>query len=422
MLRAAAVDERVMNMPVVSTQKMYVDIILVYTLLHISGSWRFKLLPDMYLIAVFGIVLIAWYLYGDRKISDRFLLYVTIYSSLLLALSLYTKGSLSLPTVIGLTLKMLLAYLIIQTVKYRFVYTYVSVMVFLAVISLLGYATDMLRLFDGIITKLPKVGTWGYEGYLYTFRQVNHMTRNNSIFFEPGAYQGFLNSAIFILFFLKTGLSKKRTWAYLGVLISALLTTFSTTGMIIFAMMLIVFFFKSEMLSFQEKAKFLIGTVIIGIIMAPQIYSTVVVKVNEYIEADEYADGSSARDRSAQAQTDLKIFKDSVFGLGNRDYNKAFGYFGRIELEEENTSSNGVTKTLAVYGLPFSLFIFGSYFWAFRALLGESFLAGLAFVILLMFLTGESFYISAPITLAVIAGAFVSKSTSRLQQRLTPGG
>jgi hypothetical protein len=93
--------------------------------------------------------------------------------------------------------------------------------------------------------------------------------------------------------------------------------------------------------------------------------------------------------------------------LGNDNYTREFGVAGNIDPVETGTSSNGVTKMLAVYGLPFSLFIFGSYYWALKKMLHEFLLTTLAFCMFMMFLAGESYYMSSPISFAIIASAFV---------------
>jgi len=390
------------------TQKAIVDYILVYLLIFLSGSWRYNLSADKLLVVGLFVALCAWYLFSDRRINHKFLLYVAVFAGLLFQLNIYTGGSLSLSSVISSTIKILIAYLIVRTVGERFIDTYVKVIVFLAVISLFGYVIDMFNLFDGFIRKLPRVGDMGYEGFLYVYRFSWHITRNNSIFFEPGAYQAFLNAALFMLFFVRTGFSPKRKNIYAVILIATLVTTFSTTGFLIFLIMVPLFLYKSELLSYSGKAVLVgVGVALIAV-LSNQIYFTVVTKVEDYLTANEYDFGYSAQNRSSDAKTDIKIFKKHVFGVGHNDYVREFGVAGRLDtVGGEGMSSNGVTKLLAVYGLPFSLFLFGSYYWALKRMLGEFLLASLAFVMFMMFLAGESYYIASPICYSIIASAFI---------------
>ncbi len=404
-----------------SRQKRYVDFLLVYLLLFVSGSWRYNLLGDKALIAVFLVSLVVWYLYSDRKINDRFLLYVVVFTSMLLALRLYTEGSLSLASIIASTIKLVLAYLIVKTVGRRFVDTYLKLIVFLAAISLLGYATDRFNLFDGIVRRLPPVGEMGYEGFFYVFRFPWHISRNNGIFFEPGAYQIFLNFALFLLFFFKVGFTEKKKWIYIGILTTTLITTFSTTGFMIFIVLLVMFFIRSELLGRPQKFILFGLSFLVVILLSAQFYSTLVVKIDAYLNANEYDFGYSAQNRSADAKTDLKVFRKHIFGLGYDDYFKEFGILGRVG-DERGYSSNGVTKMLAVYGLPFSLFIFGSYYWAIRRMLTEFLFTAGAFIMFMLFLASESAYMMSPFCFSIIAAPFVIKGASFLEKKQPENG
>jgi hypothetical protein len=60
-----------------------------------------------------------------------------------------------------------------------------------------------------------------------------------------------------------------------------------------------------------------------------------------------------------------------------------------------------------MYGLPIGLFVFGSYLWAMRRLLHDPVLVTGAFVMFMLFLGSESYYISAPVSYALISAAFI---------------
>ena len=388
----------------------YTNWILVYILLFLSGSYLCKLSQEMYLIVGFLIAFTAWYLYSDRKINDQFLLYTIVFSSFFFLLMLYTGDSISLQSVISMIIKLVIGYLILRTVRANFLETYIKVVVFLAVFSLFGFLVDSFDLFDGLIRKLPPVDDKGYEGIFYLYRYYYHPDRNNSIFFEPGAYQAFLNAGLFLLFFTKTGFKKSAKLSYIAILLITLITTFSTTGYVIFLVMFPLFLFRSDILTFTGKA-ILIGAIVVVVsALSVQLYSAFVVKLSDYLTAeDPYETGRSAVTRSSDYKIDLKIFKKHIFGLGHEKYLEENRKIGR---REKAGSSNGVTSTLAKYGLPFSLFLFGSYFWALRKLLDDHLLAIVAFVMFMLFLAGESFYVLAPVSLAIIAGAFVFDRTS----------
>ncbi|HED12115.1 MAG TPA: hypothetical protein ENI62_00385 [Gammaproteobacteria bacterium] len=390
-----------------TTQKTYINIALVYLLLFTSGSYFYEHSSSKYLLLAFAASLMVW-LISDRSISNRFVVYVAGFSSFLILIHFYTGGSLEFSSVIGTTLKLVTAYLIVKTVGDRFIGTYINVVVFLAAISLLGYLSDQLYLFDGLIKALPKIkGIDGagpsYEGIFYLFRFQEHLERNNSIFYEPGAYQIFLNAALFMLFFVKTNISRNRQWLYILILTLVLATTRSTTGYLIFLVMLVFVLTKSKILSGSGKAILASSILLAAAGLSAQFQKVIFEKIQDYFDVADITDQSNLR--SFDVLVDLEIIKRHIFGVGYTEYLRQISTIGKVK--EGQTSSNGVTLAFAVYGLPFSLFLFTSYYLAFRRLLGPGILSFVAFVMLLIVLVGESYYLMVPYTLAIIAGAFV---------------
>jgi len=404
----------------VHTQKnVFIYVFLVYLLLFVSGVERFKVAEQRNLVLAFFVALAAWYLYTDRKINDRFLLYLTVYVGLLFSLSLYTGGSLSLESVIATTMKFVIAYLILKTVGIKFTETYIKVVVFLAAISVSGYLIDIFNLFEGLITKLPRIGGQGfemrgYEGILYIFKHRFHPDRNNSIFYEPGAYQGFLNAALFLIVFTKTSIEIKIKWIYITILVIALITAKSTTGFVIFSVLFGLFLYRSKMATFFQKAVSVGLLVAITGVFAVQFQSIVVEKLDSYLNPTEGRKGWSAENRSYDAQTDFKIFKQHVFGLGHKKHAEEFNRIGGFTVDDREGTTNGVTGMFARYGLIYAVFILTSYFLALKYLLGDYLLATAAYGMFLMFLWAEGYYQVAPISFSIIAAAFVfNKSSTR---------
>lgn len=419
-----------------TTQRTILNWLLVYLLVFMSGSLRYNFSDKKYLVLGFLVAVTAWYLFTDRKISDRFLLFSLVFFGFLFSLSLYTGGGITLPSILGGLMKLVIAYLILKTVDSDFVSIFIKLIVFLAVVSLFGNLSDKFNLFDGLIRKLPPVGEMGYEGLLYVFRFPWHIGRNNSIFFEPGAYQGFLNAALFLLAFTETSINSRTRWIFIVILGATLITTFSTTGFVMFGVMFPVFLYKSRIATFSAKIKIVAAILAVVAVFSAQFYSTFVVKMATYIGGYEREAGvkviqiSGAANRAEDYRTDLKIFSEHIFGIGYEQYAKEFSSRrqdvsvdgGSTALRRDlstDRSSNGITSTLAVNGLPFALFLFGSYYWALRRLLGDFLLANLAFGMIMLFLWGEGYYVGAPIIYAVVAGAFVLERKSAPR---APGG
>jgi len=397
----------------VTSRKPWLNVILVYLLLFVSGSMRFMQSSNAILVIGFIFSLVAWLIYSNRKVSDRFILYVVVFLVFLLVIHLYTGGSLSMTSVVATALKLVMAYMILKTVGSDFTDTYVMVVVTLAAISLFGYFSDTFNLLGGAVSVLPAVGDEGYEGFLYLFGFRTHIDRNNSIFYEPGAYQIFLNVALFIILFIDTKFSRRTQWTFISILLVTLLTTFSTTGYLIFAGMFGLFLMESTMISGKAKTILVGALVAVVLLFSAQFQEVIFEKVEDLLDVQDITDSSNLR--SFDALVDMEIFKRNVFGVGYNKYMKLVSAIGLIR--EGQASSNGITKTLAIYGLPFSLFLFGTYFWALRRLFNSFVVSTVTFGLLLMFFVGESYYVFTPFCLTIIAGAFVYDRSRQKQQQ-----
>jgi len=383
--------------------------LLVYLLLFVSGSQRFMLYSDAFLVLVFLFSLAVWLVYTDRKLSDRFILYVAVFSGFLLIINLYTNGGLSVGSVIASTLKLVTAYLILKIVDADFTDTYVKIVVILAVVSLFGYFVDSTNFLSAAFRLLPAVGSTGYEGFLYVFGFRLHIERNNSIFYEPGAYQIFLNAALFILLLVETKFSRRTQWTFIGILLATLMTTFSTTGFLIFGVMFGLFLMESTMLSGKAKTVLVGVLAAVVILFSTQFQEVIFAKTADFLDVQDITDTSNLR--SFDTLVDMEIFKRNVFGVGYDKYIRLVSAIGLIR--EGQISSNGITKSLAIYGLPFSLFLFGSYFMAIRRLLNGFILSTVSFGLLMMFFVGQSYFVFTPYCLSIIAGAFVYEGTRK---------
>ena len=387
----------------INWRETYVSYFMVYLLIFTSGSIRYLQSPDKLLISGFIVSILAWVLFTDRKINERFSLYVCIFILFQIIINIYTGGGLSISSIISTTIRLILAYLILKIVGRDFAATYVKLVALLAVVSLFGYLSDTFGLFESLTSMLPRVGDKGYGGFLYLFQFHHHIDRNNSIFFEPGAYQAFINAGLFLLFFVDMKFSLKRQRIYILILLATLLTTSSTTGFLIFAIIFCLFLVKSTIMPASSKTA-LVGIILLAVmIFTAQFQHVIFKKINDYTDVEDITDSSNLR--SFDALVDMEIFKRHMFGVGFDKYVMMVSSIGQIG--QGQTSSNGITRTLAIYGLPFSLFLFASYYFALRRLLGGGLMSITSYGILLMFLLGESWYVFSPFCLAIIAASFV---------------
>ena len=86
-----------------------------------------------------------------------------------------------------------------------------------------------------------------FYNYLLCYVPINYAkTRNFGIFREPGVYQFFLFLALYLNNYQADWDSGKRTWGLNALLVTAMLTTFSTCGVAVTAVFLIALYFDRK--------------------------------------------------------------------------------------------------------------------------------------------------------------------------------
>ena len=132
---------------------------------------------------------------------------------------------------------------------------YVDIMYWLAIFSLICFA---IFKYTGILYGITLSSTEGVSLIFYTqlFSFGEVYDRNSGMFWEPGAYQGYLNLAL--LFLLKSDKKGRDKWMKVVVFSLALFTTTSTTGYLVYAVIIIMYVLRSKKLSQSNKFLLLI--------------------------------------------------------------------------------------------------------------------------------------------------------------------
>ena len=204
-----------------------------------------------------------------------FFVFLIMYA-LLIRLSV---GGIGIRIIAQFLVDILAAWLAVSINKQHFWERYVKTVVFLASISLMLWLLSILQIniWDQITPEINSLMSYRvysdstrYQEYsfklhgmfLYSHRTVD--MRNVSIFTEPGIYQMVLNTAIFVLLFLRDKLvsfSDKEVGRALVVLAFALLSTQSTTGYIsiCFIILFYLLFEKRDTTEQNWKQKILIA-------------------------------------------------------------------------------------------------------------------------------------------------------------------
>ena len=136
----------------------------------------------------------------------------------------------------------------LQLIGSSFMEKFFNLMAWLAGISLLCFSYNI---FVGMLPAFEY--SEGHSSLLlYTQVHLNNLLleRNCGMFWEPGAYQGFLNLALFFSLYIKRQVYHRLK---VGLLIIALLTTFSTTGYMGFAFVCMLYILDVSRLNTFQK-------------------------------------------------------------------------------------------------------------------------------------------------------------------------
>ncbi len=140
-------------------------------------------------------------------------------------------------TVLGFCIKLYVAFATVLLVR-NFPRLYINTLVGLAVVSLCFYAADSLLALGGVSLRSSLyIGQLANEAqrfhllvHNFTFSGGKLPYRNAGIFWEPGAFAGYLLLGIIFLAFLREQFSARAYAAQLVILIACVLSTFSTMG------------------------------------------------------------------------------------------------------------------------------------------------------------------------------------------------
>jgi len=382
---------------------------LTYLLILISGSSLYNDNKEMMLVSVFS-CLVALMFISKKRISIIFFFYYLLMLAILLTLFFYTQGSLSLASIVGMMMSLFIAYAILSIVKEHFLESFVRVVMVIAVVSLIGFSIDTMGFKPVMLSILPGE-VWRP---IYNFDYHIHFERNNAIFYEPGAYQIYLNAAIFVLAFSNVSIPKKTKLVFFAIFVLTLLTTGSTTGYLMFAFLILVILLKSQLLIGKLK----VGLLVFGVMAmasSPLLINEVIVdKLERYTSIQDITDSGDRR--SLDVLVDIEVFKNHPFGAGYNEYARNFAQVG--QLKEGTGSSNGFTRTFAIYGFPFTLFFFGSMFFFFYKFFHDRVVIFSGFFLLMIFLYSQSNFVLSHIILALIAAIFVYDAPGRERKKL----
>lgn len=256
---------------IIKINKKKKDYIIVFFVIYLSSSFYAVSLPGKTLLLLsiflaFFSILVNYKNITINTHSYYFLLFLII-SSILTLIS----NQDDVYNYLIFWIVLFVAYSIYVSIKLNdFIYIYIDIMYFLALFSLITFIFSIL--FPAFPLFFPNITNTANLTVSNLFFSVLHytsdMSMNFGLFWEPGAYQTFINLALFFHLFVVKELNIKK----IIVFIFTIFTTFSSTGYL--ATMLLLFIFllinpnilKYEFKKYKKIVRLLLGLIILGII------------------------------------------------------------------------------------------------------------------------------------------------------------
>lgn len=318
-------------------------------LILLSGSVFFSLRypkeSRVLLITSVFILLILKFFYGEIRFNYKNLFKCLIFISLItLNFFINSLNGVILNRLLMLLLIILCIFILSDFIdRNMFILSYINIMKYLCILSLVVYLTS--KFIPREVFPFFREELLGTDIFKYTFYHSwgwgIGTTRNSGIFWEPGAFQCFINLALIFELF-----GERKSKFNIILFIITILTTQSTSGYIIMAINLLY-----SMLTLKVKFKSKINIILLSIF----IVTVVSYLANSKIITDKFQDGNTSYNlRTNDLIGSINIIsKYPLTGVG---------YVSQLRIFEENVNyieknSNG----LLIFIMEFGLIIFSVY-------------------------------------------------------------
>jgi hypothetical protein len=340
----------------------FFESINVFFLLSLSGINFFND-NDVFLFFVFSVNVI-FFIAQKQKIDNGFLGFLLFFIFLTIAQVIWFSDG-NFESTMGFFLRLFIAYFVLKNSS-NFILTFLNLLLFLSLAAIFFYVFFLV--FPSVEDFLfahkhfwDYPGTYEYKKSLIIYNIFKEplfgidslglfgLPRNSGPFWEPGAFAGYL--AIGIAF--EMALFREYSWRVF-FLLSALLTTFSTTGYLVIGLFFLLYFI---FLDTNKKRKLLMIPLLLAVFVfmlfnLDFLAEKVISQVQGFNEGQVYASQTTNDSRIGSAILDFADFERSpIFGTGQSDETR----YGKNE--ELFMRTNGVTDILVRLGIVGFVFI-----------------------------------------------------------------
>lgn len=316
-----------------------------------------------------------------------------------------TLGFVSYKGVFALILKILVGlftFLYYQHKKIDFLHVYIKLLAILVMVSIPFFILNQF-VYGGINVS----GGLQKSMILYTPFNPNYKydgIRNAGMFWEPGAFSGYLLLALVFIIIkngkLVIGQYKKEVL----LIILGVITTLSTTGYVILGVIIIFYFWQR-----YKYGKFILLPLLIGIMSYAYLNLDFLNKKikHQFLEAAQMKNGDVVVTRFGSFLMDLKYIKAKPLIGNGLDIKTRFRFDPSITKDDIGLS-NGMSSIIAYWGIPFFMFWLYCVFKFAYTFSGSIKIALISLFLIVFLLQGETF-LNFPLFLSFFVMPFSGK-------------
>ncbi len=380
------------------------SLFLVFLVVMVSGNPAIKLPFGDEPVLIITCIYLAWLLIKKNRLLienkgiNQFLIFIIIF-----LFQVIYFDFIPVRTFIGFFIRLYIAYAIIRVVD-NFTTLYIRILYKICILSLVIWSIGRTGLIDGIILSLPEwkyykwTGITAYALGIHTFYMSPEtgVLRNAGLFWEPGAFAGYIIVSIIFLSLSRQSISSKVYRRYLIVFILALLSTMSTAGYVLLPLAVVLGYdFKRKKGSHKYKNIVIFSLIIfsfsLGSLIALKNLDFLSEKINHQLEktlTNSEQDIAFNNTRFGSLIFDWYYIKTSpIFGNGPHEITR----YRFHQTDRLDGQGNGLSSFVAKYGLlGFVCFVYHLYI-GFSRSFGKSKKIFLAIFIILASLNAEPF-------------------------------
>jgi len=334
------------------------DQFLVFLLLLLSGSPIISNVGKLsYALSIFIVLIIIQGKIKEKKLFKKFLLQILFAIAVIFFCQKIILGFLSILGALNYMSKIVLGAVIINHLNNRFPEIFFKVLTKLSLISLFGFL-----FFNFLGMGMPGISSGNHTSLIFFATTTDHPTRNEGMFWEPGAFGGMITLCLALNFnniqqYLRT---KKIS---LLIILLALLTTQSTTTYIVcFLLLAFNFLLKANKILVLILLPFVIISTSYIYFSTDFLSEKITHQLEDASENTHTSNQEFSNTRFGSFLFDLHyIQKHPIIGNGLSEETRYADHpflISEIKQGENLGNGNGFSNYLACMGIPFVLMFF----------------------------------------------------------------